>query len=320
VFNFIFSIIVFAGVFLYVGQATEKPLIGELKPNPGNEELFETGDLVLSVDGEEIEDLAEFYTFGRSLPPAESASYTVERGDETLSFDSIFPFPPILDSLQVKSAAIDAGLEVGDVVLSVDGTSVWSLTQVSELVQAGEGRAMALSVWRNGDIVEVTLTPRKRDIPTEEGFETRWLIGFTGGAFFEPQTVPRPFLDSVAGGARATWETLTSSLSGLWHIVSGRISTCNMSGAIGIAQASGHMASQGPVDFILLIASLSAMIGMINLFPIPILDGGHLVFHAYEAVFRRPPNDRVLGALMTGGLFILLSVMIFALSRDIVCI
>lgn len=320
VFNFIFSILVFASVFFFSGQPSEQPLVGEIKPNPGNEEQFVQGDLLVSVAGQPTPDLGAFYEVGRELEPTEQVSYVVSRDAQEVSFDSVFPFPPILDSLQPKSAAVSAGLEAGDVIQTVDGTPVWSLNQVRDLVQAGEGRPMELVVWRDGDTLNVTLEPRQRDLPTENGFETMWLIGFSGGAFFEPQTVALPFFDAVQGGAVATWNYITTSLSGLWHIASGQISTCNMSGAIGIAQASGHTASQGPVEFILFIAALSTVVGLINLFPIPVLDGGHLVFHAYEAVFRRPPNDQVLNVLMMGGLMVLLSVMVFALSRDIICV
>lgn len=327
IFNFIFSICVFAGVFYFSGQATERALIGEIKPNPGNEELFQTGDRIVSVAGlplelepDEISGLTAFYEIGRELPPVQTVSYVVERDGAEVSFDSVYPFPAILDSLQPRSAAVAAGLDVGDVIMAVDGTPVWSLTQVRDLVQLGEGAPMALKVWRDGTEIDVTLEPRQRDVPTEDGFETLWLIGFSGGAFFEPQTVALPFTEAVTGGARATWANITTSLSGLWHIASGKISSCNMSGAIGIAQASGHTASQGVAEFILFIAALSTVVGLINLFPIPVLDGGHLVFHAYEAVFRRPPNDKVLNYMMMGGLVLLLSVMVFALSRDIICV
>jgi regulator of sigma E protease len=99
-------------------------------------------------------------------------------------------------------------------------------------------------------------------------------------------------------------------------MVTGQISTCNLSGPVGIAETSGAMASQGLVDFIFFIGVLSAEIGMLNLFPIPILDGGHLVFYAYEAVAGRPPSDRIVQVLMTMGLFIVLSMMLFGLFND----
>ncbi|MGA1760095.1 MAG: site-2 protease family protein [Paracoccaceae bacterium] len=101
--------------------------------------------------------------------------------------------------------------------------------------------------------------------------------------------------------------------------MAGAVSSCNISGPIGIAETSGQMARQGGEDLIWFIAVLSTAVGMVNLFPIPVLDGGHLVFYAYEAVFRRPPNTTVVNRLMAVGLAIILSFMMFAIYNDIFC-
>ena len=102
-------------------------------------------------------------------------------------------------------------------------------------------------------------------------------------------------------------------------MVTGAISTCNLSGPVGIATTSGEMAADGFASFIWFIAVLSTAVGLLNLFPIPILDGGHLVFHAYEALTGRPPSEKVLGALMTMGLVLLGALMLFALTNDLFC-
>ncbi|WP_298291731.1 RIP metalloprotease RseP [uncultured Litoreibacter sp.] len=319
VFNFILSILVFAGIFLFSGTTADDPIIGDLKPNPGNEEVFVAGDRILSVGGVETPDLATFYQVARDTAPAESVAYVVERDGAEMALDSVYPFPPVLDQLQPQSAAIDAGLQAGDVITSVDGAPIWSLTQVQELVQEGAGTPVQLGVWRNGETLDVELSPRKRDLPVDGGFETRWLIGFSGGAFFEPPRVTLGAWDALTGGVNQTWFVASSSLSGLWHMITGAISSCNIQGPIGIAQTSGDMASQGAQSFIWFIAVLSTAVGLLNLFPIPVLDGGHLVFHAYEAVTKRPPSDKALNVMMTTGLALLLSLMVFALSNDLFC-
>jgi regulator of sigma E protease len=104
----------------------------------------------------------------------------------------------------------------------------------------------------------------------------------------------------------------------MWHMATGQISSCNLSGPVAIAQTSGSMAQQGAMDFVWFLGMLSAAVGLINLFPIPVLDGGHLVFHAYEAVFRRKPSDRAVNALMLAGLAIIGTMMIFAILNDLV--
>jgi len=102
-------------------------------------------------------------------------------------------------------------------------------------------------------------------------------------------------------------------------VVTGAISSCNISGPIGMAEVMGDAARSGPEVFVGMLAALSLGIGLLNLFPIPVLDGGHLVFHAYEAVTGKPPSDRVVQALMTIGLAVVLSFMAFALSNDFFC-
>ena len=124
---------------------------------------------------------------------------------------------------------------------------------------------------------------------------------------------------ALSDGVIETGGIITGSLSGLGHIITGAISTCNLSGPIGIAQTSGAMASQGTQSFLRFIAVLSTAVGLLNLFPIPALDGGHLVFYAYEAVMKRPPSDGALRILMGIGLTLVLTLMVFALGNDIFC-
>ena len=149
-----------------------------------------------------------------------------------------------------------------------------------------------------------------------------WLApscGIAGGMIFEPATTTPGFGTAIWSGITQTEMILSGSISGLWHMITGAISTCNMSGPIGIAQVSGEMASQGAQNFIWFIAVLSAAVGLLNLFPIPALDGGHLVFYAYEAVVGKPPSDGALRILMAVGISIVITLMAFALWNDIFC-
>ncbi|GFE66824.1 RIP metalloprotease RseP [Litoreibacter roseus] len=319
IFNFILSILVFGAIFFFSGTATEEPVIGEVKPHPVDVSAFQPGDRILSINGVETPDLTTFYQVARAMTPAETVDYTVERDGVRESFEGVYPFPPIVDVVQPRSAAIDSGMRVGDVIVSIDGQPVYAMTQVQDIVREGAGATMQLSIWRDGDIYDVTLTPRQRDLPTDGGFEQRYLIGFSGGLFFEPTRETLGPFSALWGGVVQTWAIAMNSLSGLWHMITGAISSCNMQGPIGIAQTSGDMASQGAREFVWFVAVLSTAVGLLNLFPIPVLDGGHLVFHAYEAVRGRPPSDRALNYLMTAGLALLLSLMVFALTNDLFC-
>jgi len=119
--------------------------------------------------------------------------------------------------------------------------------------------------------------------------------------------------------ASQIWRVARTSVEGLYYMVVGQISTCNLSSPIGIAEASAAKASDGAIEFVWFIAVLSVAIGLLNLFPIPPLDGGHLVFHGYEAVMRRPASDRAIRILMTAGLTLVLTLFAFALFADLTC-
>ena len=319
-FNFIFSIAVFAGYFLINGVSGDTPVVGSLKPTPYATESLLPGDRITAVNGIDTLDMDQFVEIARALPPEPAVAYTVDRAGQVVIVDGPYPFPPLADRVQPQSAAQDVGMAAGDVVLSIDGTPVESFEELRTIVGASDGRPLLLNVWRAGETVDIALVPRRMDLPKPEGgFETRWLIGLSGGLVFEPETRTPGVFESVSLAGAETWRIATTSLSGLWHMVSGAISSCNLQGPIGIAETSGDAASQGVQSFILFIAMLSTAVGLLNLFPIPVLDGGHLVFHAYEAVTGRPPSDRALRILMTAGITLVLGLMVFALGNDLFC-
>jgi regulator of sigma E protease len=321
VFNFILTIAIFAGIILVQGQATEAPTIGSLKPMP--QEWTggpQPGDRIVAIEGQEINDYEALYSFLDEFPEPRPLTYTVEADGSLRDVTGPFGFPPIVDSLQPQSAAMAAKLVVGDIVVAIDGVPISAFRELRETVRESDGKPLELTVWRAGQTVSATLEPKRTDLPGPDGgFETHWLIGVTGGLFFTPETENVGPVRAVVYGFQQMTRVIENSLSGIYHIVIGAISSCNLQGPIGIAQISGQAASQGTVNFIWLIAVLSTAVGMLNLFPIPILDGGHLVFHAYEAVTGRPPNDRILNLMMTTGLAIILTFMVFALSTDLFC-
>ncbi|MEO0358416.1 MAG: RIP metalloprotease RseP, partial [Pseudomonadota bacterium] len=238
----------------------------------------------------------------------------------TLDVTGPYPYPAFAFGVNPQSAAIDAGLSAGDVILSVNGTDVISFSDLQHVVARAEGSALTLDIWRDGVAFSTQLSPRKVDIPRPDGgFDQRWLIGITGGLFFEPETETLGPWPAVTAATQRTGDIIQSSLSGLWHILTGAISTCNLSGPVTIAETSGQMATMGTITFLSFIAVLSTAIGLMNLFPIPMLDGGHLVFYAYEAVTGRTPSDRAYQVLMVAGFSLVMTLMTFALITDIFC-
>lgn len=320
IFNFILSIVVFMGLFLAFGVTAKLPVIGSMKPLPFQGQSLLPGDQILSVAGVDTPDFEAFVDATKDLPVTETVDYQVQRAGAPMGVTGPYPYPPVADGVQPRSAASEAGIKAGDVILAVDGKPVSAFEQVRTAVGASDGNVMQFKIWRDGAAFDATMTPQRRDLPKDGGgFETRWLIGMSGGLMFVPELRTPGLFESGSLAVKRTWEAGTTNLSFLWNVVIGNVSTCNVSGPIGIAKVSGDAARQGIESFIVLIALLSTSVGLLNLFPIPVLDGGHLVFHAFEAVTGKPPSERALRVLMGIGLTALLGLMAFALTNDIFC-
>lgn len=320
VFNFILSILVFSAILLFRGVASDPLTIAELRPVPGMQDELRPGDEVLAIEGIETPKVDEFDAFVAKLPIQPALDYTVRRNGETLTASAPHPYPPLVAGLTPGSAAMDVDLRVGDVVQVIDGKPISTFSELRDAVAASQGNPMLMNVWRAGESIEFALVPRSMDLPLPDGtFETRYLIGVTGGMLFAPQTTTPGVGEAFGYGVNQTIYIVRSSLSGLYHMAVGAISSCNLRGPLGIAETSGAAASQGWLSFIWFIAVLSTAVGLLNLFPIPVLDGGHLVFHAFEAISGRPPSDKALRILMSIGLGLLLLLMGFALTNDLFC-
>ncbi|WP_108384994.1 RIP metalloprotease RseP [Yoonia sediminilitoris] len=317
-FNFILAILIFAGSIMYQGRAIDPPTFGAMQDLPPSYASdLRRGDVMVAVEGIPFVDAEREESLIDLLPAKERLAYEIERDGQTLVIDGPYLRPTAVSSVSPRSAADDAGLRVGDVITAVNGEPIFAFSQLQEMVRNAEGAELTLGIWRDGDTLPVTLAPRRVDLPTADGFETRWLIGITGRIFFEEMTESIGPVEAVKIGAEQLWYTATTSLSALEHVIMGQISTCNLSGPVGIAETSGSMARQGAQSFIWFIGALSAAVGLVNLFPIPVLDGGHLAFYAYEAVTRRKPNERVLQVFMFVGLGLILSLMSFTILNDV---
>ncbi len=323
IFNFILSIVVFAGLMMFQGKVAEPLVVGEVSPMPGEEITLQPGDQLLAIEDIAVPSFEESGAFDElidSLPIAARLTYSVNRDGTEIDVTGPYPMPPRAVNISPQSAAYAIDMKQGDVITSVDGKPISAFSELKEIVETGNGRVLQLQVWRDGEMLDFALAPRRVDEPQPEGgFKTNWRIGISGGLAFEPATERLGFGDAVAGGFERTGQVIETSLSGIYHLIAGKISSCNMTGPIGIAQVSGAMVRQGADSFILFIAFLSTAVGLLNLFPIPVLDGGHLVFYAYEAVAGKPPSDKALRVLMSVGLTLILGLMVFAIGTDLFC-
>lgn len=326
IFNFILSILVIAGISMCSGQVTPTPVIDKVVALPQGPGDLLKGDRIIAVEGHQTPDYGALDKVIQDMPPGPEVSYDVMRDGQAREVKGPQIFPSRLSGVAPGSAAHDAGLKPGDVITRIDGVPSWRFSDLQDAVRARKDQPLHLKIWRpagngtDGNRFEVTLTPRRTDLPDGNGgFETRYLIGATGSYMFDPQTRPVGPLMALQGGVTRTWGIITQSLAGMKAMVARQISSCNLSGAIRIAETSAAAAKSGPLDFIWFIAVLSTAVGFINLFPIPVLDGGHLMFHLYEAITGKPPSDALMNIFMTLGIALVAAMMLFGLWNDITC-
>lgn len=317
--NFILAVIVFTGLSMASGKAVDPLTLRSVPDMPPIYQLeLEAGDQILAIDNMDARSIAAFGVAMKSVPLQPSVDYTIIRDGVEMVVKGPYPETTYAVGVNFDGAAADAGVEQGDFVTAVNGEEVFAFSQLIEKITASEGKPVELTIWRAGEELTLNMTPRSTDLPLADGgFETRYLIGVTGGIFFDPLTQTAGLFDAISNAFSSLWYILKISLSGMWHMITGAISSCNLSSPVGIAQASGAMASSGILDYISFIGYLSAAIGLLNLLPIPILDGGHLVFHAYEAATGKKPSDKVLRVLIAAGLSIIMTMMLIGLANDL---
>ena len=320
VFNFILSFLVFAGILLWQGQPITPLTVSAVPDFPeAIAQDLQPGDRILRVEGRSLNYPDGFADAVAAVPSQPDVAYDIERDGTRMTVRGPQPRPAFVQAITPRSAADDAGLRIGDVIVSMNGTPVHQFDDMIEVVNATGATPIELVVWRDGETFTATLTPRLQAMPQEDGSmidEPKLGIG-NGGLFFEPATTDVGFFEALRLAASQVWFIIVQSLNGLKQMIVGNINTCNLSGPVGIAETSGSMAAQGALSFISFIAVLSTAVGLLNLFPIPILDGGHLVFHAYEAVTGKMPSDGALRVLMALGLAIIGTLMLFAIFNDL---
>ena len=183
-FNFGLSVLVFAGISLVQGEARAPLTVESLKPMPAEIQELEPGDRIVAIHHREVPDFNQFAAFVDELPRAPQLDYSVLRDDREISVRGPYPYPPIVDAVTPQSAAMEAGLQAGDVVTAVGDVPISSFEDLRSAVLVSEGAPIDLTIWRAGESFDVSLTPRRMDVPTDDGFEQRYLIGVSGGLFF----------------------------------------------------------------------------------------------------------------------------------------
>jgi regulator of sigma E protease len=233
-----------------------------------------------------------------------------------------------VDSIQADSAAAAAGFQPGDLVVSIDGRTIDNFADMQRIVSVKAGRSLEFVVERNGTPLTLTATPALKEI--KDNFGNVHRIGVLGiSRSMQPDDLkahPVGPLAAIALGAQETWFIIDRTMSYIGGVVIGRESAEQLGGPGRIAQISGQVWKNGLdnggiggaiVGLLHLAAVLSVSIGLLNLFPVPLLDGGHLLFYAIEAVRGRPLSDRAQEVGFRIGLAFVIMLMIFATFNDI---
>jgi len=224
-----------------------------------------------------------------------------------------------VDTVQTASAAEAAGFKPGDLVTAIDGEKIDSFADMQRIVSISAGETLTIEVDRGGAHVVLKATPQLKEL--KDNFGNVHRLGVLGiSRSMAPGDIKTQKLSppqALLAGVQETWFVVDRTLSYIGGVVVGREAADELGGPIRIAQVSGQVASAGFVALIHLTAVLSVSIGLLNLFPIPLLDGGHLLFYAIEAIRGRPLSERAQEVGFRIGLAIVVVLMIFATFNDI---
>jgi regulator of sigma E protease len=327
--NFLFSLLLFVLVTFFIGVPTAEPAVvrsvaGDALPM-GMEAWAETAAPFRIVRVGDVEVAA-----WRDLPGAMRAGVgsvaVVSSGGE----ERTLPLPvtaqgslalthalsrdldPIIGLIDYPSAAAEAGLRPGDRVLSVNELPIASWDDLTRFIRASPGAQLALAVYRGGDTLPLSLVP---GVTSEVDDQGAYQVGIAG-IVPERETRRPSALAALSMGSRA-WTTSTGMMvSGLQRMFRGQVAAEEIHGPLGIATMSAEVLRHSAVNYLLLIAILSIHLGLINLLPIPMLDGGHLLLLGYEAVSGTPPSARIKGWLNLFGMAVIITLSILAFGSD----
>ncbi|OGB92176.1 MAG: RIP metalloprotease RseP [candidate division NC10 bacterium RIFCSPLOWO2_02_FULL_66_22] len=335
--NLLLPVAIFWGIFTFAGQPYFLPIVGTPeKDSPAAQAGLAAGDEVKALDGRPIARWDEIKaavqaSSGRALRlTLVRSGQTVEMsvtpramktrdvfGQEIEAWD--LGLHPLLSTrigqVLPGQVAQQAGLQIRDRIVALDGTPVAEWEQLAKAIHASPGRAVRLTVERGGQRFDVTVTPQPTKQRTATGEEEIGLIGI--GPAPESQYRRLNPLAALTAGLKNTVDLSVLIVQGFVKLVEGKISPKTIGGPILIGQMAGEVAQRGPVELLSFTALLSINLAILNLLPIPILDGGHLMFSLIEWFRGKPVSLRKREIAQQVGLVLLVGLMIFAFYNDI---
>jgi regulator of sigma E protease len=339
--NFVLAAVIFALVFATVGRPVWPALVGHVAPDtPAAAAGLRTGDVITGVDGRKV---AYWEDLERTLAAADGRPLELRvRHDGTeravtvtprriTTRDPIFKEPketweigagpkltPQIGSVNGGSPAEKAGIRVGDAVVAVAGQPVHTPDDLMQAIQKRPGQTFPLTVEREGAPRTLTVTASAITEKNATGQETE--VGRIGVGIVTKTVTYEPYdpLRAAWYGGVRTWDMTVLTARGLWKIVSGQIESSNIGGPIQIAAEAGRQAKEGPASLALFTAVISVNLALLNLLPVPMLDGGHLFFFVIEGLIGRPLSLKKREAAQQLGFVLLMLLMVYALYNDLV--
>ncbi len=340
--NFILAIVAY-WVLFSVGVAGVVPLLGDIDPDSkAGRSGFKAGQEIVAIDGKEVKtwsdvNLMLFKRIGESgtivIKVKEASSYDstlyVEIGDWMSEVEEPYPvsdlglvlkypeIPARIGAIVADGRAEQAGLLAGDEVIRANGESVPSWVSWVEVIRANPEVPVSLEILRTNELIKVTVKPAR----TERNGEVFGFIGASREAIQLPAEMQRnvsyPVYFAWIPAVNKTWEVTVFTLASIKKLIIGAISPKNLSGPITIAQVAHATAQSGLASFVGFIALLSISLGVLNLLPIPVLDGGHLLYYFIELVAGRPVPERIQVWGLQMGMFLIFSIMLLAFYNDL---
>ncbi len=315
--NILFSVFIFSVLILLNGITSDKPIIGKINIPFYNLNIKE-GDTVLSINQTPTHSFSEILRQYQGTDRTEVVELLIKRNEKVFKVNAPNLFQPIVKDVEMLSPASRAGIKVGDLILKVNKEQIFSFSELKNYVVQSSGKPLVLDILRNQREIQKILVPELRPIEDKDGNLVETLrIGIIGGFAFEPERNTPDFFTAFELGLLTTWRVIYQSIRGLSEIIKGSISAKHLTGPVGIAHAITDVSKNGLVPFFSLVALISTGIAVINLFPLPVLDGGHLLLLLYEKFSGRVPSERFMQFFMMFGLALLLSLMLFATYNDL---
>ena len=231
----------------------------------------------------------------------------------------IYGFPvllPEVGEVLTKSPAASAGMMKGDTIISINSSRINQWDEMTKIIHNNPGRSLNFEVRREGEVIAFSIIPEKKIVKDIFGQDKKiGLIGIkpSGNTFMRKSSLQGASADSV----RRTWEISVLTVVSIVKLIQRVVPMETIGGPILIVQMAGEQASQGVLNFFLFMAIININLGVLNLLPIPILDGGHILFLGIEAIRRKPLNEKVITIAQRVGLALILFIMAFALYNDI---